>query len=267
MRPAPPGALHRAWHNLGTAGTFGAMGESRIQLCGPLVARVDGIRVDQALPGRQGRLVFAALVLARRRPLAREALVDALWGEMPPDASDSALSALLSKLRRVVTIEGRSEIRLALPEGTWVDVEAAAGALHRAEGAAAREDWHGAWGPARVAQHVYERLFLHGEGAAWAEARRREHEAARVRALELAGLASVRIGGSELDTAERTARALVELAPLRESGTRLLMEVMAERGNRAEALLAYDALRTRLREELGVAPSAETQSLHRTLLS
>lgn len=242
------------------------MGETRIQLCGPLVARIGGVRVEGLLPGRQGRLLFARLVLERRAPAAREALVELLWGGMPPDAADSALSALLSKLRRVVAIEGRSAVRLALPPDAWVDVEAAAEALHRAESAVARQDWAAAWGPARVAQHVCERPFLPGESGDWAAARRRAQEATLVRALELAGLAAARIGGAELATAERAARRLLELAPLRESGTRLLMEVHARRGNRAEALLAYDELRRRLREELGVPPSDETQALHRSLL-
>jgi DNA-binding SARP family transcriptional activator len=44
------------------------------------------------------------------------------------------------------------------------------------------------------------------------------------------------------------------------------MEVLAARGNTAEALLVYDVLRTRLRDELGAAPSAPTQELHRRLL-
>jgi DNA-binding SARP family transcriptional activator len=44
------------------------------------------------------------------------------------------------------------------------------------------------------------------------------------------------------------------------------MQIHETRGNRAEALLAYDALRRGLRDELGVGPSAETQALHRALL-
>ena len=243
------------------------MGESRIQLCGPLVARVAGERIDGALPGRQGRLLFSALVVERRRAVSREVLADALWGDEAPDAADSALSALLSKLRRIVPLEGRSDVRIGLPPDTWVDVEAAAEALHRAAGAAAREEWLDVWGPARVAQHVLERPFLAGETAAWAVERRRANASSLVRALELAGLASANIGGSELDTAERAARRVVALAPLHESGVRLLMEVLTQRGNRAEALVAYDELRIRLRDELGVAPSAETQALHRTLLA
>jgi DNA-binding SARP family transcriptional activator len=190
-----------------------------------------------------------------------------LWGELAPGAVESALSALLSKLRRVVPVEGRDPVRLILSGDTWVDLEAAREGLHRAESAAARADWGATWGPARVAQHVGERGFLTGETADWAVERRREVELLLVRALELAGLAALRLGGAERATAERSARRLVELAPLRESGTRLLMEALASSGNRGEALLAYETLRERLRDELGVAPSAETQALHRSLLA
>ena len=59
---------------------------------------------------------------------------------------------------------------------------------------------------------------------------------------------------------------LIERAPYRESGHRLLMEALDARGNTAEALLVYEGLRRRLRDELGAAPSSPTQALHRRLL-
>jgi DNA-binding SARP family transcriptional activator len=59
---------------------------------------------------------------------------------------------------------------------------------------------------------------------------------------------------------------LTRREPYRESGYRLLMEALAREGNNAEALRAYDELRTRLRSDLGVAPSAQTQELHKQLL-
>jgi SARP family transcriptional regulator, regulator of embCAB operon len=54
--------------------------------------------------------------------------------------------------------------------------------------------------------------------------------------------------------------------PYRESGYCLLMEALARQGNKAEALLVYESLRKLLRTELGVSPSAHSQSLHRELL-
>ena len=239
------------------------MAETRIQLCGRLVVRIDGARVEEALPGRQGRLAFVYLAANRHRQVTRDELGDALWRET---GGSDRLSPLVSKLRQVVPLEGRGEVRLALPDDAWIDLEAAAEGLHRAESAAAKGDYAGAWGPGRVAQHVAARGFLPGEDAPWIDAQRRRLEEILVRSLELVGRACVSIGGGELDTAERAARQLIELAPYRESGHRLLMETLEARGNTAEGLLVYDALRRHLRDELGAAPSSSTQAVFRRLL-
>ena len=241
---------------------------TRIQLCGRLVATIGGQRVEQALVRTQARLLFAYLVLHRRRAASRDELIAALWPE-PPAAAESALYALLSRLRRVVgaaRIEGRSELRLALEEDAWVDVEAAHAAVHRAESATAQENWPAAWVSARIAQHIAVRPLLSGADAPWLDESRGHLEGTYLRSLELAAQASLRIGGSELSTAERTARGLVQEAPFRESGYRLLMQALAAQGNAAEALNVYETLRVLLREELGTAPSPATQKVHRALL-
>ena len=242
--------------------------ETRIQLCGRLAATIDGERVEKSLAGAQARLLFAYLVLHRTRASSHDELIDALWPE-PPRAADSALYALVSKLRRALgteRIEGRSEVRLVLEDDAWVDVEAARAAVHRAESAAAHEDSPSTWVAARIAQHITVRPLIPEADMPWLEERRRELEGIYLRALELAAQASLRIGGGELNTAERTARALIRQAPFRESGYRYLMEALAESGNAAEALNVYESLRTLLREELGAAPSPATQDLHRALL-
>jgi DNA-binding SARP family transcriptional activator len=240
---------------------------TRIHLCGRLTAEIAGRRIESELPGRQGRLLFAYLVLNRRRPIVRDELVGSLWGDEPPAASDSALSALLSKLRRHLPLEGRGDLRLDLPRDAWIDVEAVGEALHRAEGAVARGDWTAGWGPARVVQHIAARELLPGEDAAWLEDERSHLREAYERGLELAAECCFEIGDTELDTAERAARTLVRIAPYRESGHRWLMSILDRRGNRAEALRVYDDLRWRLRDELGTAPAPATQDLHRSLLS
>jgi DNA-binding SARP family transcriptional activator len=119
---------------------------------------------------------------------------------------------------------------------------------------------------ARIAQHIAVRPFLAGDEAPWIEERRRQLEETYLRALELAAHASLRIGGGEIATAERSARSLIQRAPFRESGYRYLMEVLAAQDNRAEALQLYDQLRTLLRDELATAPSPATKELHRSLL-
>ena len=44
------------------------------------------------------------------------------------------------------------------------------------------------------------------------------------------------------------------------------MEILVARGNAAEALRVYDALRERLRDELGAAPAPELRALQEQLL-
>ena len=77
-------------------------GDSRIQLCGRLVVKLGVRRVDDALPGANGRLLFAYLVLNRARRMSREELLMAVYGEEATPDHRPRLSVLLSKLRRVV---------------------------------------------------------------------------------------------------------------------------------------------------------------------
>lgn len=229
-----------------------------MQLCGRYVVELDGRRVEDELPGRQGRILFAYLVANRRRTVERPELLEALW----PDGGDGGLAPLLSKLRKLVPLDG---LRPAI-EGLWVDTEAAAEALHRAESALALGEPHRAWGPAQVALFISGRPFLAGESSDWIERERRSLAEVHVRALEAYGGATLGVGGTELTAAVRSGRELTRLEPYRESGYRLLMDALDAEGNTAEALLVYESLRTRLREELGTTPSEATQALHRRLL-
>ena len=235
------------------------LGRVKVQLCGRFAIELDGRRVEGELPGRQGRVLFAYLAVNRNRTLTRAQLLDALWA----DGRDGGLAPLLSKLRRTVPLDG---LRLALPPDSWVDVEAAADAVHRAESALAQGDWHRAWGPSQVAMFVTGRPFLPDEDAGWVEETRRELEGVHLRAMEAYARAGLGIGGTELAAAVRTARELTRREPYRESGYELLMRALAGEGNRAEAVLAYEELRTHLRDDLGLSPSDAAQELHRELL-
>jgi DNA-binding SARP family transcriptional activator len=242
----------------------------RIQVCGTLAVEIDGRRIDHDLPGRQGRMLFAYLVVHRLRPIRRDELVDALWPRTPPAAADTALRALLSKLRRILpesTLDGRAELRLNLPRDAFVDLEDARAAIHRAESALALGDWHRAWGASLGPLFTARRGFLPDEDAEWIRDVRHELEALHLRALECYAQACLGVGGTELAAAERAGRELIKLAPYRESGHRQLMRALAARGNTAEALRVYEQLRTLLRDELGIAPCAETLALHAELLT
>jgi DNA-binding SARP family transcriptional activator len=244
--------------------------QTRVQVCGRLAVCWRGRRVEDDLPARQGRLLFVHLVVNCHRAVARDELVEALWGAAAPPAAAGTLRALLSRLRRVLgpdAVTGGEEPRLALDAGAFVDLEAARAGLHRAEAAVARGDGVAAWVPARIALHTAARGFLPGHDAPWIIAVRRELDDMHVRALECVAEAGLLMGGGETRSAERAGRRLVELAPYRESGYRLLMEALAARGNGAEAVLVYERARTVLRDELGVAPGAVLQALHARLIA
>jgi DNA-binding SARP family transcriptional activator len=249
--------------------TLASSGLVRIQICGSLAVERDGQRLDAGLPGRQGRLLFAYLVVNRHRYVPRNEVAEALWREPDPAAVDARLNPLLSKLRRVFgadSIDGRSTLRLCLRDA-WVDLEAAVDAIHRAESAVAQQDWPRAWGPALTALFVAERDFVPGEDAPWIEETRRQLTEIRLRALECYSAAGLGVGGTELTAAARASRQLTRLAPLRESGYRYLMRALAAQGNLAEALNVYGQLSECLRDQLGVSPSPATRELYEALLA
>jgi SARP family transcriptional regulator, regulator of embCAB operon len=244
-------------------------GETRIQLCGRLVVTLRGQWVEDALPGAKGQLLFTYLVLNRSRRMDRDQLLIAVYGQEASSAHHPRLSVLLSKLRRAVGSEllvGRSEIELVLPPDSFIDIEAALEALHRAEAHIANGEWAAAWGPAGVAYHVASRPLLQGHDRPWLDEWRRRLDDVRLRALECVAAARLGLGGPTLPQAEDCGRQLVELAPYRETGHRILMEALERRGNVAEALRVYDRLRILLRDELGIAPSPAVQSVYRRLL-
>lgn len=241
----------------------------RIQICGPLAVERDGQRLDAGLPGRQGRLLFTYLIVNRHRQVPRDELAEALWREPDPAAIDARLNPLVSKLRRVLgadAVDGRSTLRLHLPDA-WVDLEAAIDTIHRAESAVAQNDWTHAWAPVLTALFVAERGFLPGEDAPWIDETRNELTELRLRALECYAAAELGIGGTELAGAVRAGRQLTQLAPLRESGYRYLMQALAAQDNLAEAIAVYGQLCNTLRDQLGVSPSPATRELHQRLLA
>jgi SARP family transcriptional regulator, regulator of embCAB operon len=241
----------------------------RVQICGTLVIERDGQRLDRMLPGRQGRLLFAYLVVNRHRLASRGEVAEALWREPDPAAVDARLNPLLSKVRRILgsnSVDGRSAVRLCLPDA-WIDLEVATEAIHRAESSVAQQDWARAWGPTLTALFVADRGFLPGEDAPWIDEVRRELAQLRLRALECYAAAGLGLGGTELAAAVRAGRLLTRLAPLRESGYRYLMRALAAQDNLAEALGVYALLSECLRDQLGVSPSPATRELHERLLA
>jgi peptide/nickel transport system substrate-binding protein len=248
----------------------------KVFVTGRVAVETDGAVIDEAhLGGRQARLLFAYLVAERSRPVPRDELAEALWGETPPVTRDKALTVIASKLRAALGDAGLDSrelltaafgcYRLDLPEGTWVDLFAAASGAGDAEDALVAGDLDQARAAAESAESLTRRPFLPGEDGTWVEQKRRDLADIRERALSVLADACLRSGAAR--EAAKWAEELIALSPFREAGYRRLMEAHVAAGNRAEALRVYEQCRQLLAEELGAYPSPETESIYRQLLA
>jgi SARP family transcriptional regulator, regulator of embCAB operon len=247
----------------------------RIYLTGQVLLEYgDHVVSERDLPGRQARVALAFLTANRSRPISRSELIDTLWPDQPPQDTDTALSAILSKLRSMLkkagwpaeaTIDTHSRcIGIRLPPDTWIDIEEAANAIDEAEGALRAGQPTRAWGFANVVVSIVRRPFLPDFEAPWIEARRSAHRALLIRGLECLAAISESTGDSSV--AIQYSTEVLDLEPFRESSYRQLMRLHAAMGNRAEALLVFERCRRLLREELGASPSQQTEALFLDIL-
>ena len=166
----------------------------RVSLTERVSIEARGAVVDeQRFPGRQGRLVFAYLLAAHGRPVPRDELAEALWGDEPPATWEKALSVLASKLRALLAecgLDGVSSLtsafgcyQLTLPAGSWIDVIAADEAATAAERSLAADEVEQARADASVAESLARRTFLPGEDSRWVEGKRADLRETLIRSL------------------------------------------------------------------------------------
>ena len=247
----------------------------RIYLTGRLTLEWDGTLLDQgAFAGRQGALVFTRLLMPRGSAVGRDELAALLWGEAVPNAWDASLNAVISKLRVLLARAGldKSQVlpsalgcyQLNLPSDAWLDIDAAFDSLHAAEGLLKRDQHQQAWAAAQVAYHIYKRPFLPAEMGDWVTQQREQLATFHVRSCEC--LAETYIRNGEPSIAADLARQAVVGQPYRETGYQVLMRAHAAAGNRAEALRTFEECRLRVSDQLGVAPSPETEAVYLGIL-
>jgi predicted ATPase/DNA-binding SARP family transcriptional activator len=246
----------------------------RVQVCGGVVVEADGRRLLDAFPaGRQGRLVLAYLLCHRHRSVPRRELAELLWGDQAPSSWVLSLSAIVSKLRRFLTDAGLEGVdalpsafgsyRLHLPDDVWVDWEAAAADVERAERAIRDGDFEAAIVAATDAEAIVGRGFL-TDDCSWVDRQRERLRGLHIRALESTSEAHMLAGNR--GRAVAAARRALALDDTREAGYRLLMQALAAVGERGEALRVWERCRVMLVEELGTDPSAETETVYLAIL-
>lgn len=235
-----------------------------VRILGVLEVRADGR--DLKLRSAKQRELLAVLLLHQGQVVSRDRLVDALWGEAPPDTATKALQVHVSQLRKAqVGVETQAPGYLLRLDGDAVDSKrferlAREGAAALAGGEAERAAdllrealalWRGPpladFGSAEFAQPEIARL-----------------EELRVSAVENRIEADLALGRGDV---VGELEALIASQPFRERLRRQLMLALYQGGRQAEALAAYRETHRVLAEELGIDPSAELQELERAILT
>ena len=245
----------------------------RVFICGRLSIEDESLIVPEtALPGRLGRRLWTYLVLYRRRPVGRAEVIEALWGEASPEAADSSLNALISRVRSALAPLGhpRAELRtasgsytLALASDAFVDRERAWTAIYHVQALRRNGQVRAAWAEAVIANEIAARGFLPGEDAPWIEAERRTLRDIEMQALE--AICDAELDQGRAADAERVARRLIGIDPLRESGYRGLMRALAAAGNAAQSASVMLECRAAL-ATVSARPSEVTERLYREIV-
>ncbi|MDQ3964308.1 MAG: AAA family ATPase, partial [Actinomycetota bacterium] len=242
-----------------------------IHLLGRFSVRRAGEEIPQAsFGGRLVRTLVRILAVEAGAFRSKEVLAENLWGAQQPSNAAANLEVLVSRARRA--LEDPGVIRTGPggysldPERCRVDAQAflervvAGSELMRAgqEAAALRtylealEIWQGEPLP----EDAY---------AEWAQGPRRVLQRAITTALEAGAVAalSLRDPHQAIQLADRA----VAEEPLRESAHLLLIEALAASGDQAAALAAFDIMRKRFAEELGLDPSDAAWKVQARVLS
>jgi DNA-binding SARP family transcriptional activator len=231
------------------------------------------VLTDAALGGRQGRLLFTFLGTRRTQPVSKPELIDAIWGSRTPASVETAINAIVSKLRAALRTLGvprphgvASNVgtyQFAVP-AVWVDIEEARTAIDRAEGALRGNALSEAWASANVAAAVTRQPFLPDEEHLWVQQQRAQLQRVWRRALLVLSAVSVRNGEHELGI--QHASEALSGEPFDEMACQALMRAHAVAGNRAEALRVYAKCRKLFRDELGAEPSEQTAAVFLSIL-
>ena len=239
----------------------------QIDVLGPLEVR-DAAGRPVAVTGTRLRTLLTRLALDAGRPVGVSVLVDAVWGAEPPVDEANALQTLVSRLRRAL---GGPDTVAQSQAGYRLAVEADAVDAVRFERLAADGAQALRAGDAREAAHVLANALGLWRGPALADSVGEAliPFAARLDDVRLAAAvdridADLAIGDPTVLVPEL--EALAAAHPLHERVAGQLMRALGASGRQADALAAFERLRARLADELGVDPGTDVQQIHVGLL-
>ncbi|MDX3864864.1 AfsR/SARP family transcriptional regulator [Streptomyces europaeiscabiei] len=216
--------------------------------------------------GARLRALLTVLALRPGRTVPATTLVDEVWADDPPADAPAALQALVGRLRRALGPDAVASLhggyRLAAAPD---DID-----LHRFErladeGARALADGD----PAKAADVLDDALAL-WQGPPLADLPDRTAEAGRWETRRLDAhrtrlTAALTLGRA--DSALPDLTALCDTHPLDEPLQSLRLRALRDTGRSAEALAAYEDVRTLLADRLGTTPGPALRTLHEELLA
>ncbi|MFI6876100.1 BTAD domain-containing putative transcriptional regulator [Streptomyces sp. NPDC050400] len=238
----------------------------RFSVLGPVRAWSHGEALTTGSP--QQRALLAALLLREGRTATAGELIDAVWGEEPPQQALAALRTYASRLRKVldpgvlVSESGGYAIRYLSPDA--LDLAAAESLWSDAENARQTGDLFQARALLNKALGLWDGEPLANVPGPYAETQRARLEEWRLQLLETRLDMDLEQGSHAEAVSELTA--LVAAHPLRERLRELLMLALYRSGRQAEALAVYADTRRLLADELGVDPRPGLSELQQRIL-
>jgi DNA-binding SARP family transcriptional activator len=239
----------------------------RYRLLGQLEVVTDDGRVV-AFAGDKERIVLAALLLGANRVVSTSQLIDALWGEDPPERAANALQAQVSRLRKKLAAgSDGGEVVFTEPSGYRLGVGPGELDVACFEELVASSTG----GPEEASSQLAEALALwRGPALSDVDSASLVGEAVRLDELRLLALerridADLSVGRHQEVVPEL--EAVVTDEPLREPFRRLLMLALYRSGRQADALAVYRQTREILADRLGIDPSPALQALELDILN
>lgn len=268
--PAPVGAARPPAEGEAAAPAHEPRRDLELRILGPLEVRLDGRPV--AVTASKERALLALLVANPGRTLPVGQLAEDLWEGSPPESASAALRVHVSRLRRTLAAAGVEGILVTRPPGYLLDVPAQAVDAARFEALVADARASLAAGRPNEAVAGFRAALALWRGPALAEvasstfatAEAIRLEQSRLTAIEDCLAAELECGRHREVAAEL--ESLVHEHVLRERLWELHLLALYRSGRQPDALRAFQDLRSRLGEELGLDPSPGLLDLERAIV-